>query len=77
MSVVLEVSLYSLYCSCLERIWDKAWSEVVNQGDEEWQDVVRDVLEEGGVEKAAGVAVFSGVIQVSVRARKWRVCWEA
>ena len=38
---------------------------------------MRDVLEEGGVEKAAGVAVFSGVIQVSVRARKWRVCWEA
>ena len=25
------------------------------------------------VERAAGVAEFSGVIQVSVRARKWRV----
>ena len=27
--------------------------------------------------RAAGVAVFSGVIQFSARARKWRVCTEA
>ena len=36
-----------------------------------------DCENEQAVERAAGVAVFSGVIQVLVRARKWIVCREA
>ena len=37
-----------LYCDCLERNWNNAWSEGgVDQSGEEWQDVLRDVLEKG------------------------------